>query len=319
VNPNATEEARRLMKFLADSYGHAIIAGQQDLTWDDSVDMIQRVESKTGKKPALMGFDMMNMFDKGGSGRQQVMEAANWWKTGGIVVFCWHWREGASREFYTEKTDFRIDLDPSSSAYKAIVADIDAAAGKLKALAEAKVPVLWRPLHEASGGWFWWGASGPQACIGLWKLIYERMTKLHNLDNLIWVWNGQNRNWYPGDEYVDIIGEDIYDGDRNYSSRVEKFRAVQGYVRGAEARMAAITENGAMPDPDALVRDGALWSWFMTWTDGNAGREQDDFFSGKKFTDDEMKKKIYNHPYVLTLDELPDLKSYPLEATVPSP
>ena len=50
------------------------------------------------------------------------------------------------------------------------------------------VPVLWRPLHEAYGGWFWWGACGPKAFEQLWRLMFTRFTQVHQLHNLIWVY-----------------------------------------------------------------------------------------------------------------------------------
>lgn len=107
--------------------------------------------------------------------------------------------------------------------YDLLMADIDAIAEQLLILKEAKVPVLFRPLHEASGGWFWWGASGPEAYKELYRLLYDRLTNEYGLDNLIWVWNGQDAEWYPGDEYVDIIGEDIYPGERVYQSQIASY------------------------------------------------------------------------------------------------
>jgi mannan endo-1,4-beta-mannosidase len=236
-----------------------------------------------------------------------VEEAIAWSRRGGIVAFCWHWRAGPQREFYSGKTDFRIDMDPEGGPYKRMLADIDAVALQLKRLDQAGVPVLWRPLHEASGGWFWWGASGPKPYIALWNLIYDRMTAVHRLGNLIWVWNGQNADWYPGDATVDVVGVDIYGGDKMYNPWKDSWVNAQSYVRGDEARVVALSENGPIPDPDLLVAERAPWSWFMTWNDGVQGKPEDDFFSGNKYMDDAHRKKVYNHPYVLTLDELPGL------------
>lgn len=47
--------------------------------------------------------------------------------------------------------------------YNALMSDVDEIAKQLKRLSDADVPVLFRPLHEASGGWFWWGADGSEA------------------------------------------------------------------------------------------------------------------------------------------------------------
>jgi mannan endo-1,4-beta-mannosidase len=309
ANPNAGPQAKRLLAFLAGEYGKHILSGQQDLTWADGVDMAAKVKAMTGREPAIMGYDFLNYISSpdGGNGLRQVEEAIAWSGRGGIVAFCWHWRAGPQKEFYSGKTDFRIDMDPNGESYKWMVADIDAIALQLKRLEAAGVAVLWRPLHEASGGWFWWGASGPKPYIALWNLIYDRMTNVHGLNNLVWVWNGQNADWYPGDATVDVVGVDIYGGDRMYNSWKDSWVNAQSYVRGDEARVVALSENGPIPDPDLLVAEGAPWSWFMTWNDGVQGKPEDDFFSGNKYMDDAHRKKVYNHPYVLTLDELPDL------------
>ena len=79
-----------------------------------------------------------------------------------------------------------------------LIRDIDAISEQLKILQDNNVTVLWRPLHEASGGWFWWGCRGKDAYQWLWNLMYERQTHYHKLNNLIWVWNGQDPDWYVG-------------------------------------------------------------------------------------------------------------------------
>ena len=78
--------------------------------------------------------------------------------------------------------------------------------------------MLWRPLHEASNGDFWWG-NDKEAYKWLWKLMYERQTKYHKLNNLIWVWSAQNADWYVGDEYCDVLSCDVYD-DGNKDAQV---------------------------------------------------------------------------------------------------
>ena len=69
--------------------------------------------------------------------------------------------------------------------------------------------MLWRPLHEASGGWFWWGAHGPDPFKQLWELMFRRFTEVHELHNLIWVYTADptaHHDWYPGDDMVDVVG-----------------------------------------------------------------------------------------------------------------
>ena len=135
-------------------------------------------------------------------------------------------------------------------------------------------------------------------------------TNEYGLNNLIWVWNGQDAEWYPGDEYVDIVGMDIYAGEHEYASQVNKFLENVGYSDGN--KMVVLSENGTMINPDLSVRDGAMWGFFCVWggefviTDGLRKEYSE------QYTDKEMLYKVYNSEYVITRDELPDLYNYPI-------
>lgn len=74
-----------------------------------------------------------------------------------------------------------------------LLSDMDAVAKELQTLWDAKVPILWRPLHEASGGWFWWGDCSPDSYCKLYRLMYEKFTKEYELDNLIFAFRGNYR------------------------------------------------------------------------------------------------------------------------------
>ncbi|MDX2430223.1 MAG: glycosyl hydrolase, partial [Bacteroides sp.] len=130
---------------------------------------------------------------------------------------------------------------------------------------DAGVPVLWRPLHEAGGGWFWWGAKGPEPCLALYDIIYERLVNHHGLHNLIWVWSTPEETWYPGNDRVDIIGHDSYPGYFNYGNQKIAFDHLKELTNGE--KLVALTENGPIPDPDACLDQGAPWLYFMSWDD----------------------------------------------------
>jgi mannan endo-1,4-beta-mannosidase len=312
-----SENTQRLMKYLEDMYGKAIISGQQIAPW--SPYEIPIIEKATGKTPAILGLDLIDYSPSRvarGTKGTEVEKAIEWWESNGIVTFCWHWNapmdlidssdQPWDKGFYTKATTFDVKKameDINSPEYKAIIADIDAIAVQLKRLQAAEVPVLWRPLHEASGKWFWWGAKGYEPFKKLWLLMYERLANYHELDNLIWVWNGQAGAWYPGDDFVDIIGEDIYANKRNYSSQIDRFKMASMYTKAN--KMIALTENGIIPDPDLLIKDGAKWSWFCTW---NGFLANNNGVLSEENTETEMLKKVYNHSYVITKDELPKLK-----------
>lgn len=326
VNPNADSTANAVYDYLKSIWGNHMLSGQQDQTWADNIDQFQRVIDDTGKAPAIMGYDFMNygLYWNGISGITQTEEAIQHWQRGGLVTFAWHWRDpnspaGVVGEFYSKDTDFEIplvngELDKSSTSFANMESDIEMIAAELQKLEDAGVPVIWRPLHEASGGWFWWGRPdrsddmpAAYAQVKLWQYLYDRLTNYYGLNNLIWIWNGQSAAWYPGDNYVDIVSHDLYDGRRNYESQVETYNAARSY--SAEVKLVAMSENSNIPDPDLMEADGAWWLYFCVWNDGNtqAGVSSDgNFWTGEYYNTNAHKYHVYNHDLVITLDELPE-------------
>lgn len=309
VTPNATPQAQKLYDFLYDNYGEKIISG---VMTHRSMDEILWLQSKTGKKPALIGIDFLfcgrnySWYDED----EPVNDARNYYNQNGIPAFAWHWRDPSRKteEFYTEKTNFDINavFDPESENYKAMIADIDYISQFFLQLQADSVAALWRPLHEAAGGWFWWGAKGPEPCKALWQIMYDRMVNHNGVRNLIWVWTREPNDdaWYPGDEYVDMVGRDIYkDGD--HSSQILEFNQMNALY--GSNKMLAISECGSFPDPDNLVNDEAAWSFFMPWNG--------DFVRDEYYNPISLWKKALTHDYVLTLDEMPDLRNYEKQKT----
>ncbi|MFA5675239.1 MAG: glycosyl hydrolase [Christensenellales bacterium] len=326
VTPDAADSAQRLMEYLCGIYGDYVLSGQYSEGYD--APEAAAIFAQTGKYPALMGFDLMyytTLSEKRLTEPQHTIEKAiEWWNAGGIVTFCWHWYSPKdimdtadnpwNRSFYKSATNFNFAKALSGDdpqGYDLMLKDIDMVAAQLKLLQDADVPVLWRPLHEAAGGWFWWGTQGSENYIALWNLIYDRLVNHHGLRNLIWVWNGQSNDtdefnaWYPGDDTVDIIGLDIYPEKHDYSPQTEQFQQALTYTR--TPKIIALTEVGVIPDPDLLVKEGAMWLWFAPWyreftVDMQApGRPYSDEYTGLN-----MLRKVYGHEKVITLDELPD-------------
>lgn len=315
VTPNPTDEAQRLYQFLLDNYGRKIISGAMTLR---DMDMITKFKNKFGKEPALAGIDFL--FENQGYDWYQdgsvASDAQAWYERNGIPAICWHWidpmKKGGSFYYlsnnYPDGTTFDAKniFNEGTAEYNAMISDMDFIAGELKKLQTNGVPVVWRPLHEASGGWFWWGAQGPEACKKIWQVMFDRFVNFHGLKNLIWVWThqaGESPEWYPGDEYVDIVGMDIYKtGD--HTSQIMEFNNVNDVYSGK--KIIAETECGSFPDPDNLIADGAAWSWFMPWYDSD-GYE---FLTGETYNPTSFWEKVIDHDYVIMLDEMPDLKNY---------
>ncbi|NMB33523.1 MAG: glycoside hydrolase, partial [Clostridium sp.] len=202
VNPNATQEAKALMSYLVDIYGKHILSGQQELCGSHNYEGAEAefayIKEKTGKMPAVRGFDFMNYRGNGLMWDDLCAERVIEWynEKNGIPTLCWHWfspgdiGKDADNSFYTESTTFSITKALTSGTPEniAMLNDIDFMAGKLKQVQDAGVPILFRPLHEAEGTWFWWGAEGPEPCVELYRLLYDKFTNEYGLNNLIWVW-----------------------------------------------------------------------------------------------------------------------------------
>lgn len=320
VNRNATANTKKLYSFLKDSYGKYIITGQQ---CDGGINgnEFKAIKNLTGDYPALLGLDLMDYtpsrtaFGASSSTVEKAIEFAN---KGGIVTFCWHWNapteylnstanssDGWWGGFYTQSSKFdiaKVMNGQDAKGKKLLDRDIKEIAKQLKRLEKAGVPVIWRPLHEASGGWFWWGAKGSDAYKKLWKYLYKELTNTYGCNNLIWVYNGQSADWYPGDAYVDIVGEDIYPGNHVYDPQVSRFKQAINY--GSKTKITALTENGCIFDIDSAVSINALWSWFMTW--GGEFTVNGSNYS-EKYTEKSVIKKMYASKYSLTLGSLPKI------------
>ena len=322
VNPNATKETKALMSYLADVYGKKIISGQQEIcgshNYEGSESDFAYIKEKTGKMPALRGFDFMNFRGNGLLWDDLCAERViDWYKNkGGIPTVCWHWfspgniGKKADNSFYTESTTFSISkaLTSGTAENTALLNDIEFMAGKFKQLQEADVPVLFRPLHEAEGGWFWWGAEGPENCVKLYRLLYEKFTNEYHLNNIIWVWTSYtydtSSKWYPGDDVVDILGYDKYnakDGLPNGSAISSTFYNMVKLTDGK--KLVTMSENDTIPQVSNLTNEMAGWLYFCPWYGW--------YLTGEQNNPVDWLKQMYTSDYCITLDELPDLETYP--------
>ena len=323
INANATENAKKLYAYLCDAYGKVTLSGQ---VCDGGLKgkEFQAIHEVTGKYPAILGLDMMDYSPSrralGASHPTAVERAVEFHEAGGIVTFCWHWTadkkyildgkdaNGNPRwwgAFYTDNVTFDLEAVMNGAdeyGKAALDKDIAEIARQLLILQEKGVPVLWRPLHEASGGWFWWGAKGAAPYKQLWVYLYDQLTNVYGCNNLIWVWNGQHADWYPGDEYVDIIGEDIYADKHVYSSQHAKFTELMEYAD--TNKIIALTENGVVFDIDQAIENGTRWAWFGTWS-GDFVQKGGKY--SEEYTEAHILCKAYDSEHVITLDELPDL------------
>jgi len=216
-----------------------------------------------------------------------------------IMTFQWHWMfEGDSAWAGQRKTQVNVGnvVTPGTQEYTDCIAALSLVADDLQVLKNANIPVLFRPLHEIDGGWFWWtDATTPAHTVALWQLIYNYMTVTRGLNNIIWVWSsGQsvpNAAFYPGSQYVDIVGSDPY--GRNYQDDRDYFWQLWNALTAIDnSKMLTLAECGAIPNPD-LMKSGVTpkWLYALPWFGiGPASQSQNtianDLYNWRKYVHD---------------------------------
>lgn len=327
------------------------------------------IKEKTGELPAIRGFDFLNCANiLYGSEDGTVDRMIDWVNNkGGIVTASWHvtvpknfanYNVGDKNVTWNDAS-YSVWADDDNGTHTKPMSDFDTAkvttegtkeneyymaclealAQQIKKLQDADVPLIFRPLHEAegsggeTGSWFWWGKEGSKVYKDIWVLTYKTLTEKYNLHNIIWEWNSyayeSSANWYPGDEYVDIIAYDkynctVYLEENNWQpSLVHNDSAISGTFYNIvgkynSKKMVAMAENDSIPTLTNLLEEKAAWLYFCPWYDG--GSDNTNFLSNPIFNKVEDLKEIYQSDYCITLDELPDLKTYDsLPPTEPYP
>ena len=306
-----TAEAQKVYDFLQETYEQKTISGMMaNVAWN--VEESEQVYQWTGKYPALNCFDYIHLQSSAEDSwinYGDITPVSQWWDNGGLVAAMWHWNVPASNgsgelTTYIDQTSFDIDnvFVEGTWEYQTVNTDLEKIVGYLKLLKDANIPVIWRPLHEAAGGWFWWGKNA-DSFKKLWIKMFDYF-KAQGLNNLIWVWTTEtgDSDWYPGDEYVDIVGRDLYGNDA--ADCAAQYQIV---VSEYGSKMVTLSECGAYIDTNSelgLLSEqwdaGARWLWFMPWYDNDG--------AALSHADREWWLDAMSQSYVITRDQLPSFK-----------
>lgn len=294
VNPDATPEARELLEYLYSISGEQTLSGQHNYP-HELTRSTDSIVAMTGKTPVVWGTDISSLNDA------LLEEAKRQYNNGSVITLMYHQVKpfhhdsmGFSRSVQGMVTDEEWEqiVTPGTEFHNMWLEKIDQRAEFLKKFRDAGIPVLWRPYHEMNGMWFWYGnRPGENGIQKLWKIMYDRYTNQHQLNNLIWVWNANGpRDWkddeayayelfYPGNDYVDVLAADIYKADYKQSHHDQLLELGGGKV-------IALGEVGALPSPEILDQQ-PKWTWFMCWAR----------FPWTHNTHDQV-QQLYNHPRV---------------------
>ncbi|NOR66806.1 MAG: hypothetical protein GQ528_05575, partial [Woeseiaceae bacterium] len=169
ANQHASAEARKVLDYLNSIQGDKMLAGHHVMYGRLKGRDLGFIVETTGKHPALIEFEG-GIFarkyheDYTSVQKQLVADAIAYWKQGGLIAVCWHWGNPLESRNTYPGTKIKFDIEAAfkdgTPEHRAMMKDLDVTAEMLKELRDANVPVLWRPLHEICGGWFWWSMQG---------------------------------------------------------------------------------------------------------------------------------------------------------------
>ncbi len=261
------------------------------------------IHDETGQWPAILGLNSER------ANRGDLVDVAlQQWNDGGLVSFSSAQRNPIdnSMPHTTNLTAAQYDdlLTPGTAIYNNWLAYIDLTASHFKTLRDAGVVVIWRPYHESSDGNFWWAKQGATRYKQLWRNMFNRYTNHHNLNNLIWCWSpkhpvgGNQANWYPGNDYVDIGGDDIYTSSRS----VNTARYNQQLSDTPSSKLITLAEVGQLLTPSEFQTTD--WAWFLCWR-GFIDSDTYPPVNGHATTKSEF-KQVYNASNVINRADLPN-------------
>ncbi|MDO4737823.1 MAG: glycosyl hydrolase [Bacteroidales bacterium] len=281
ADPEANEETRELYQYLRNEvWGKKVLSGCQ-AEWNYNINDAERIYKASGKYPKVNVFDFQH-FDQPWI-NYRTPTAKQWHQSGGIVSFMWHIHM-PTNAFVEQKSDWEgfyihgekpCHILPSRCATEETLENrifqqkLEGVAQLLLYYQSQGIPIIWRPLHEASGQWFWWGAEDGAAYKQLYRYMFDYFCQA-GVHNLIWVWTSEtgDDDWYPGDEYVDIVARDGYPkNNTTHISQAEDFRRLR---QAHPNKMTALPECNSVPSWENMQKDNALWLMVAPWCGGGA-------------------------------------------------
>lgn len=307
ADASANAKAKQLYNYLKSVYGTKILSGvMAETNWNHNI--ADQIHTATGKYPAINGYDFIHIMRSGENwiNYDNITPVTDWADNGGIVALMWHFMvpktEANATVTNTTEYEGNVTYEPSETTFmpsnalkdgtwenKWFYGQMDKVIEVLLKLQDAGIAATWRPFHEAAGNakaktysgssWFWWGREGADVYKQLWQAMFTYFSQ-KGVHNLIWVWTAQNYNgdsnsydtdtdWYPGDNYVDVVARDLY-GNSAAQQNTEFTQLQTSYPGKMIALGECGTTNGtATADTQEAWNAGAKWSWFMGWCGNN--------------------------------------------------
>jgi len=300
------------------------------------------IKDVTGDYPAVYGWELGHLeldrpinldsvpFDRM---KQFIREG---YERGGVITISWHLSNPLTGKSAWDPAPGTVDaILPGGEKHGVYTSWLDKVAAFLADLKGSKgeyIPVVFRPFHELNGNWFWWGKDhcSPEAFKALWRFTISYLRDEKKLRHLLYAFNTDRfysreeyLERYPGDEWVDVIGFDIYQRDGNHQQFMKAFDQMLTMLENLATeknKIPAVTEFGYGNLPDSTwwtsvfgkVLSKHKMSWVLAWR--NAGRKYNgtvEFYvpyKGHPAAPDF--KKFYDEAYTLFQQDVTKEKLY---------
>ena len=213
----------------------------------------------TGSHPGFHESDFM-WYDNEEFKRDDIIAMKDAFYRGAVIGYCWHLAGPRSGKFYAKvngspSADYNLVSEILASTDRNTNAMLDWYLSELDNMVipvfkDLAVPVVFRPFHEMTGDWFWWGKQvGNVNYIRIYQLTVKYLRDA-GLKNVLYAWSPDgdaNFQFYPGDAYVDILGYDVYEpGIVSWASHTRVKTALTTLINYANEKdkVAAWTETG---------------------------------------------------------------------------
>ncbi|MCU4177237.1 beta-mannosidase [Marinilabiliaceae bacterium N1Y90] len=277
VSQNEISEKDKLFKTLQSLKGKGVLFGHQDTyaygyTWND-VEGQSDVKRVTGDYPAVFGWELGGI-EEGKLANLDTVSFDNIRKyaikaygQGGINTFSWHpFSVIDGVDSWNTETRVVDKIIPGGDYHEAFKKDLDALADFLNSVITVegvKVPFIFRPWHEMDGSWFWWGSDScsPKELKELFRFTVQYLREEKAVNQMLVAYSPDRNfstreeylSWYPGDEYIDLIGMDnYYDLYTNglLDEAIKKLHIIIDYAN-EKGKISAFTETGYENIPDS--------------------------------------------------------------------